>query len=548
MIVRIPALGAPSPSQLVPRVLDYHERTRLDPDRSSPSGKVAANHVRHGGATRVNLARPDPEDDPGPSFDALFTRAVASRRVDATNLGGFLFDALALSARQKGPGGWRRRLRVFPSLGGAYPTQAHLVVGPDAGLAPLAGVFHYEPLDHVLERRRALLDGDWAAIAEPLPAGAFLVGLSTLPSRLVPVSADRALRDAHLEIGHALAAVAWSAAVRGWQTRGIDTVADAHLARLFALDRRLGQVPAALLAVFPGSDVVGPPMLGIPAELLDRLATEEPEGRTNLRPPTADPVPEIVASTVYGGHGQGSLEVESNDPPAGPEIDRDLEARSILRSRRHAHAFDSEVGVDRSLFLHLLRRVVPDASAVPWQMLPWRARVAALVFVHRVQGFEEGIYLLARHAEHAASLRQAATRDSLEWDAVEADGLELYRLRVAEVRESAELICCHQTTAADGAFTVVLLAEMEPSLRWHGPWFYPRLFWEAGAVAHALALEAEAADLSASFLGRFHDSLVHLLLGFESPAWRAAYAVAVGERLDDPRVETLPAYRDTLRG
>ena len=52
---------------------------------------------------------------------------------------------------------------------------------------------------------------------------------------------------------------------------------------------------------------------------------------------------------------------------------------------------------------------------------------------------------------------------------------------------------CHQEIAADGAFAAAMLAEFEPRLAAHGPWFYRRLHWEAGAIGQVLYLEAEAA-------------------------------------------------------
>ncbi|MEM8932092.1 MAG: hypothetical protein AAGE94_13010 [Acidobacteriota bacterium] len=537
------AIEALSPGRSISTVLDYHERSQLQPDDTPPSGKVATKTVRHGGILRVPLSRRPLDEDSGPELDALFTHAVATRPVGQDQLGDFVYDALALSARQQGPGGWRRRLRIVPSFGGAAAIQAHLVVGPDAGLDALAAVYHYTALAHALERRRVLLDGDWASIAEPLPAGAFIVGLSTIPSRLAPMSGVRAPRDADLEIGHAITAIAVSAAIRGWQARIVDTVADHHQARWFGLDRRLGQRPAVLMAVFPGLGMVGPPMLDLPTDFLDRLASDDAEGQTNLRP-IPDAEAGLTAATTYFGQSQGSLEVEPPMTAEHPEIERDVASRTIVHQRRHAHAFDPDVRISRTLFLHFLRRLTPDASTVPWSILPWRARTAALLFVHRVEGFAPGLYLLGRHADHLPSIRSVSNRDGLAWQPVEADGLELLLLREAEVNESAELVCCHQTTAGDGAFTAVLLAEMEPALHWHGPWFYPRLFWEAGAVGQWLALEAEAADLSAAFLGRFHDPLVHLLLGLDSPTWRALYAIAVGARIDDPRIVTTAPYRD----
>ena len=40
-----------------------------------------------------------------------------------------------------------------------------------------------------------------------------------------------------------------------------------------------------------------------------------------------------------------------------------------------------------------------------------------------------------------------------------------------------------------------MLAEYLQPLQRHGPWFYPRLYWEAGMIGQLLYLEAEAAGI-----------------------------------------------------
>jgi hypothetical protein len=49
-----------------------------------------------------------------------------------------------------------------------------------------------------------------------------------------------------------------------------------------------------------------------------------------------------------------------------------------------------------------------------------------------------------------------------------------------------------QATAADGFFSLGMLAEFAEPIRRHGDWFYRALFWEAGLVGQVLYLEAKA--------------------------------------------------------
>src|SRR5438105_15742568 len=59
-----------------------------------------------------------------------------------------------------------------------------------------------------------------------------------------------------------------------------------------------------------------------------------------------------------------------------------------------------------------------------------------------------------------------------------------------------------------------MLAEYEASLVAHGPSFYRRLYWEAGAIGQVLYLEAEAAGVRATGLGCYFDDPVHQVFGF----------------------------------
>lgn len=677
----------------VPSVLDYHERTKLPPENDGVEpgrqGK-AVPFVRYAGSTRVLLERPAslvsrrvrrtdplapepfvPSDfgDPtlaAPDFDRLFGAARQARpaEVDARSTSLLLVDAAGLSARQRGPRRWRRRLRVVPARNDVPAVSTYLLASPHVGLEPMAGLYHYAPLRHELERRYLLSDGEWWELTEGLPGRELLLGFGVIPARLRSVAGERAFRDAHLELGHTLAAAAYSAACLGWRAHQLDGLSDAVVEQLLASDPEGGELPGPLLSI--ATRPLGLPTAGdegkiperlaeqqraasyrLPERALDLLSMVETEGSSNLgiasaasvrvradedpadaladglagddfaaeefgsedfasedfdrvesadlqlveigidplgsasnapsraTAPAFDPRP-LAAAMAYGGEGETRQELEG-DPAMVPsmpeknigsageddpersrstarksvrestlasELDAELDARAVIRARRSARSMDTRFGIDRHTFSRLMGSLVPARSAFPWvEVLPWRPRVAALVFVHRVAGLEPGLYLVDRHPDQVPSLHASARRDGLLWQEVPgATGLPLTLLRPADGRESAEMVCAGQEQAADGAFTVVFLAEMEPALRWHGPWFYSRLLWEAGAAAQVLALEATSLDLAATPMGRFHDELAHLLLGFEDRTWQAIYAVAVGVGIEDPRLETYPPY------
>jgi hypothetical protein len=118
----------------------------------------------------------------------------------------------------------------------------------------------------------------------------------------------------------------------------------------------------------------------------------------------------------------------------------------------------------------------------------------------------------------------------------------LYLLRATDGRDAARIICCHQDIAANGAFALGMLAEFDAALEQHGAPFYPRLFWEAGLIGQVLYLEAEAAGIRSTGIGCFFDDTMHEAFGIHDHSWQSLYHFTVGGALDDPRLQTLPAY------
>ena len=57
-----------------------------------------------------------------------------------------------------------------------------------------------------------------------------------------------------------------------------------------------------------------------------------------------------------------------------------------------------------------------------------------------------------------------------------------YLLAEGNLRAIARTVSCHQDIAADGAFTLAMVAEFGDVLRDCGAWWYRRLFWEAGVL------------------------------------------------------------------
>jgi hypothetical protein len=124
------------------------------------------------------------------------------------------------------------------------------------------------------------------------------------------------------------------------------------------------------------------------------------------------------------------------------------------------------------------------------------------------------------------------------------ESLELYQLIEGDVRQAARDISCYQEIASDGCFSLGMIAEYEPPLRRYGPWFYPRLFWEAGVIGQVLYLEAEAAGIRSTGIGCYFDDPMHELLGLKDRRYQDLYHFTVGGPIEDTRLTTLPAYEE----
>ena len=200
----------------------------------------------------------------------------------------------------------------------------------------------------------------------------------------------------------------------------------------------------------------------------------------------------------------------------------------------------------------MLGRVMPRVELpvarrpVPWDAIPWDPAIHFGLFVHRVEGIEPGLYAMARDPGKVEKLRECM-HAHFAWEAPPRcpGSLPLYLLERGDARELATQVSCRQEIAGEGAFSLGMIAEYQASLgepERARPWFYRRLFWEAGAIGQVLYLEAEAAGVRATGIGCFFDDPVHDVFGFKDLAFQSMYHFTVGGAVDDPRLTTLPAY------
>lgn len=526
--------------------IEYHEATKHRLNRYARSlGYLdwdnQPNPFRaYQGAPLTPLARPAPIG--GPRFDDLYDPGdLDVAPLDRRSIAQLLFDSFALSAWKQG-GGNTWSLRCNPSSGNLHPTEVYLALPTAPDLA--AGVYHYTPFLHALERRVDASPEALAELTSGLPPDSFLVGLAAIPWREAWKYGERAFRYCQHDAGHAIAALAYAAAALGWQVRLVDPFEDDELAAMLGIDGHDGvefEEPDCL-AVVARADQPLPSSWQPPPSAQSRIAQAPRLGERNRLSDDHErwEIIEQVAAAVRRGGDAHALPKGSTTAATRPHLPtRDLGARAILRQRRSAVDFDGATQIDRASFLRMLARTTPSPESVPLAALPGRALIHLLVFVHRVDGVPPGLYAL---------VRDSAARERLEtclghpFARVTGTDLELFSLVRGDVRRAAQVACCHQDIAADGAFAVAMLGDFESPLREHGAWLYRRLHWEAGAIGQVLYLEAEAAGVRGTGIGCFFDDVIHELAGIRDRSFQTIYCFTVGGPIIDGRLKTLDAY------
>jgi nitroreductase len=186
----------------------------------------------------------------------------------------------------------------------------------------------------------------------------------------------------------------------------------------------------------------------------------------------------------------------------------------------------------------MLRKTIPDGP--PWDAIWWPPEVHLVLFVHRVDGLHPGIYALVRDRGAVGALR-AAFREEFLWEAVTGEPSLLLLLPI-DCRRIAQRLACDQDIAADGFFSIGMIARFEPALRERGEWFYRNLFWETGLIGQVLYLAAEAAGARATGIGCYYDDPVHDVLGITGREWQCLYEFSAGIPVEDTRLTTEPGY------
>ena len=562
----------------VDRVIAYHVRTKHHFNRYARSlGYLDwANQPnpfrRFDGTQLVRLPLLKADEEPrSPSYDAIYQPgSVPVQPLTNRTVSRFFELALGLSAWKKaGESEWA--LRNNPSSGNLHPTEGYVLLPSAEGLDLKPGLYHYAPREHGVELRADCSPAAISRLLAPFPSGAFLFGLTSVHWREAWKYGERAFRYCNHDVGHAIGSARIAAATLGWKMALLDGADQNQTARVLGTHR---------VDDFSGVEPEHPDCLAViwPVEAEARASSSS---RENQNLPLFLEEAAVTGVAVGPWHGKAnelsrehgvhwdvidqvaeaswktslehpivSLAGTPIVPPETLHASRTTDdAAAIIRQRRSAVSFDGRTSISAATFFHILQRVMPRVERpqlqrpMPWDVLPWDPAIHLMLFVHRVEGLEAGLYMLARDPNKLPFLQQSMNPE-LEWTPAPGcpNDLPLFWLLQGDAQRLAAQVSCQQGIAGDSAFSLGMLAEFEGRLRQGGAWWYPRLFWETGLLGQVLYLEAEAAGVRGTGIGCFFDDPVHEVVGIKDLSIQSLYHFTVGGPVDDQRLMTLPPY------
>lgn len=232
----------------------YHEASKIYPScaardtagvrllEATPQLQLSAVRAvkRHG--SRPALALPPPALPPRTLVDAIASRrsgrTFAPEALSLSELASLLYAAYGVTHLARLPDGKRGQpLRSVPSGGALYPLELYVLAQRVATLE--RGLYHFDPLRHVLERLpldAAHAPADLGAYPELLEPAAALVLVTAMFWRTRFKYALRGYRFALLEAGHVGQNFLLAAAVLGLAAVPVGGVYDCRVEELLGLD------------------------------------------------------------------------------------------------------------------------------------------------------------------------------------------------------------------------------------------------------------------------------------------------------------------------
>lgn len=542
-------------SEKTQKVIYYHERTKHLPGRYARSAGFMdwANEPfpfrAFEGAPLIRL--PLKEKDPETGHDDMYRRiGVSSKPMTINNIGKCLELSLALSA-WKSFGNNRWSLRINPSSGNLHPTEAYLILPPLPESESKGTISHYNPLYHALEIRASFNKHLWEQLSGSEEGKDFFIALTSIYWREAWKYGERAFRYCNLDMGHALAAISFSASLLGWRVSAVTSLSADDMDKLIGFQKTDWQAfereyTDILLYIHKGDKEKKP--LQISRNCIDsfnRLAFIGKPNRLSKGHENWQIIDKVSLMTEATGN-VPSYCVYSEKPFISQDKEK-KEAAGIIRQRRSAQSYDGKTFIDKEVFLALLDKTIPRHRCAPFDAGAGEVNVHLFIFVHLVKGLEQGIYFLNRKGEDPGFMKTICRPDFFwERDHAIPENFPLFLLKKGDYRSETAMLSCQQGIAGDGVFSLGMLGRFRGTVE-KDPSNYRRLFHECGMIGQVLYLEAEFAGLRGTGIGCFYDDAVHDLLGIKDNTFQSLYHFTVGKPLEDKRLSTLPPYHHLVK-
>ena len=419
------------------------------------------------------------------------SEAPASRpALTVETLSRVLFHTAGITKHLRGPRG-RMPFRAAACTGALYHVEVYLVTGGLEGLD--AGVYHYDPRLHALDRLRS---GDFrghlveatGGEASAADAGSFLA-LTTTYWRNAWKYRARAYRHAFWDSGTMLANLFAVGAAAGVPMRLLLGFADGIVHRLLDIDAEKESAVALVAVADPGRrGPAAPPTmepLGLETTPLSAAEVDYPEIREMQKASSLGSGAEArewrdwgpIPTTRHEGSGKTLRHLDA--PP--PETMGLSEVERVIRKRGSSRAFQRSKAIDYRALSSILARSTRGVSA---DSLPAETTLCdPYVIANNVSGLPPGAY-----AFHPG-----------------VRGLEI--LREGDIRANARFLDLEQDLAGDAAANLYLLVDLEPVLARYGDRGYRVAQLEGGLIGGRAYLASYALGLGATGLTFFDDAV-----------------------------------------
>ncbi|MBI4041319.1 MAG: SagB/ThcOx family dehydrogenase [Deltaproteobacteria bacterium] len=528
----------------IERTLAYHERTKHHYYRYARAPgymdwDTQPHPFRFYEGTK-SLKLPHIKKDESTPYIQLYERHCnLVREFSLEHISVFLELSMGLSAWKSIPD-HKWALRINPSSGNLHPTEAHLIL-PDMKEEP-AGVFHYDPFHHALEKRAEHPQIMWAEIERYFETKGFFIALSSIYWREAWKYGERAFRYCHHDVGHALAALNFSANLQGWKVTYLNALSDEELKAILGFNtvtwkNHEEEYPDLLCFVHSREKSKIP--LSFPSKIISCFSDIKFQGMPNSL--SSDHVDWDVITDVFKATIKPKTEEKKYEMNETSYLCKELplSAEQIIRQRRSAVAFDGKTVITKSQFLAMLDKTLPRQQCVPFDVGLSDICVHLLLFVHRVEGVEQGLYFLVRDEKDLNQLKEKF-HSQHQWEKIN-EPLPLYLLKKGDFRNTAASVSCGQDIGGDSSFSLGMIARFDEEIK-KAPHNYRTLFWETGMIGQVLYLEAEAHGVRGTGIGCFFDDPVHEILGLNDNSYQSLYHFTIGGAVEDIRLMTHPPY------